>query len=826
MLRFNFTLAFLIAFLAITSHAQSPAFTYQGKLNDNGIAANGTYEMQFTLFSDTSENPIGANTINNVTVSNGIFTVQLAFGSTAFDGNLRFLEIAVRPAGSQNPFTILAPRQQILSAPYSIRSSSAALADVAADSIKLGGIPASGFIQNSTTQQSTSNFNISGDGTLGGDLSANTVNSSTDYSIGNIPVLRVPGTANTFVGVNTGSANTTGTNNTLVGNSAGQSNTTGIRNSFVGTSAGKLNTTGKSNSFFGALAGANNVAGSDNAFFGDGAGFKNTANTNSFFGSNSGANNTSGFANSFFGYASGNANTTGDGNAFFGYFAGSDSTACCNSFFGSGSGGFNTTGAGNSFFGYISGGANTTGANNSFFGFQAGNGNTTAANNSFFGYKAGAVNSTGIWNSFFGSQSGQANTTGNFNSFFGYNAGAANTTAINNSFFGQGAGFKNTTGQDNTFVGNGSGQNNTTAGNNSFVGSLAGFNNTTGANNTFFGFNAGNVNNGGSANTFIGVNAGIANVGSSNNTFLGANAGNTNLTGSGNTFLGANSDGATLITNAAAIGEKAYVGQSNSLVLGSINGVNGATSDTNVGIGTSTPQTKLYVKDNTDISLTVESTSANGSGIQLYNNNGFNSRHWLINSNHSLSFIDKDAAADNQLKLIITTTSAGAGITNNTNGFFYGDFGTEGRMRVGKLTGTGSNLSSLCVDLNGTLELCSSSIRYKKDIKPFSSGLALLNKLNPVTFRWKTDNVEDLGFVAEEVEKAEPLLASYNKEGEIQGVKYDRISAVLVNAVKEQQTQIKEQQEQIKQQQQQIDALKKLVCAGNKEADVCREPQQ
>jgi hypothetical protein len=37
--------------------------------------------------------------------------------------------------------------------------------------------------------------------------------------------------------------------------------------------------------------------------------------------------------------------------------------------------------------------------------------------------------------------------------------------------------------------------------------------------------------------------------------------------------------------------------QSNSLVLGSINGVGGATSDTNVGIGTNAPRHKLEVKN-------------------------------------------------------------------------------------------------------------------------------------------------------------------------------------------------------------------------------------
>jgi hypothetical protein len=75
---------------------------------------------------------------------------------------------------------------------------------------------------------------------------------------------------------------------------------------------------------------------------------------------------------------------------------------------------------------------------------------------------------------------------------------------------------------------------------------------------------------------------------------------NANQTGASDTFLGANSgpgvDGTTTpINNATAIGANAVVGESNALVLGSINGVNGATSSVNVGIGTATPQTTLDV---------------------------------------------------------------------------------------------------------------------------------------------------------------------------------------------------------------------------------------
>jgi hypothetical protein len=48
------------------------------------------------------------------------------------------------------------------------------------------------------------------------------------------------------------------------------------------------------------------------------------------------------------------------------------------------------------------------------------------------------------------------------------------------------------------------------------------------------------------------------------------------------------------------------------------------------------------------------------------------------------------------------------------------------------------------------------------------------------------------------------------------------MSAVFVNAFKEQETKIEQQQLQIKQQQSQIDGLKKLVCMDHSTAIVCQ----
>lgn len=61
-----------------------------------------------------------------------------------------------------------------------------------------------------------------------------------------------------------------------------------------------------------------------------------------------------------------------------------------------------------------------------------------------------------------------------------------------------------------------------------------------------------------------------------------------------------------------------------------------------------------------------------------------------------------------------------------------------------------------------------------------------------------------------------------HKDGQVEGVKYDRIGVVLLNAVKEQQTQIETQARQLEDQKLLIEELKKLVCASNPNAAVCK----
>jgi pectin methylesterase-like acyl-CoA thioesterase len=96
-------------------------FTYQGRLASSGSPANGLFDLVFTLFDDPSTGTVVSTpvTLTNQTVTGGLFTVTLDFGSSSFDGNARYMGIAVRQSGG-GPYTALAPRQPITPAPYAL----------------------------------------------------------------------------------------------------------------------------------------------------------------------------------------------------------------------------------------------------------------------------------------------------------------------------------------------------------------------------------------------------------------------------------------------------------------------------------------------------------------------------------------------------------------------------------------------------------------------------------------------------------------------------------------------------------------------------------
>ena len=110
-------LAFLFIGLAGHSIAQSAGntITYQGQLMLEGSPAEGSTDMVFRLYdAQSGGEQIGSTlTRNGVNVSSGLFSVSLNFGSGAFDGSQRWLEIEVEGAA-------LSPRQAVSATPYAL----------------------------------------------------------------------------------------------------------------------------------------------------------------------------------------------------------------------------------------------------------------------------------------------------------------------------------------------------------------------------------------------------------------------------------------------------------------------------------------------------------------------------------------------------------------------------------------------------------------------------------------------------------------------------------------------------------------------------------
>lgn len=98
------------------------SWTYQGKLMNAGNPQTSPVDLRFRLFDSATllTGQVGADLFAlNLTPADGAFTTELNFGATAFNGNRRWVEIAVKTAGS-GTYTTLFPRQEVMAAPYSL----------------------------------------------------------------------------------------------------------------------------------------------------------------------------------------------------------------------------------------------------------------------------------------------------------------------------------------------------------------------------------------------------------------------------------------------------------------------------------------------------------------------------------------------------------------------------------------------------------------------------------------------------------------------------------------------------------------------------------
>ena len=658
---------------------------------------------------------------------------------------------------------------------------------------------------------------------------------------------------------------------------AGQANTTGSNNSFYGIDAGYSNTTGGTNAFFGNAAGRSNTTGSANALFGSGAGYANTTGIyNAFFGSNAGSATTTGSANSFVGKSSGEANTTGFSNAFFGTDAGVANTeGGSNSFIGRNAGGANTTGSSNSFLGLSAGAANTTGSNNTILGYAANVGSgaldfataiganavVTTSNTVALGRANGAdtvqipgnLNLTGTFTGNFNANSITSGTlgtarggtglssagiagsylrsdgtnwassalqavdipAGSGNYIQNQNAGAQSASNFNISGSGvignrlgvgissPGALIHVVGSQPVTVIGNGTNADEAVGVFGGKGGSTSGSSGTTAGRGASIFFEAGN---GGDV-----INAGGNSVGGEGGSIFlnpgsGGIGGNLSPGESGKVFVSGKltADSYEIDENRIVFGDA-----NNNTAIGFDAGQSVSTGVDNTFLGRLSGSTNSSGNRNTFIGSTAGQANASG------NNNtalGYNAN---VNSG-GLSF----ATAIGSNAIVTTSNTILLGRSSGADGVSVPGELTTGTLVIQNV-GTIAGINSLCVTAANLVKLCSSSLRYKNNVKTFSPGLSFIDRLRPISYDWKDGGMKDVGFGAEDVAKINPRFVTYNDKGEVEGVKYDRLSVTFVNAFKEQQTQIEALQQQIKEQKTEIDAFKELICSQNPAAKVC-----
>jgi hypothetical protein len=420
---------------------------------------------------------------------------------------------------------------------------------------------------------------------------------------------------------------------------------------------------------------------------------------------------------------------------------------------------------------------------NAFLGF-AGNTTMTGTGNAASGFQALLYNTTGTDNTASGFQALYSNTTGGGNTASGYGALYSNTTGTYGTASGFAALVNNTTGFGNTASGFQALVNNTTGGNNTASGFQALQGNTTGAGNTASGSSTLWYSNGNN-NTATGTGALHYNSTGNNNTGVGFEAGSmvdgSTMTANNNTFLGASTSMSTgNLTNATAIGANAEVAESNALVLGSVNGVNGATANTNVGIGTTAPLVTLH--------------------LDLLDNGGAGASDSLLMGNpvtRGLELSDGQFGVGNGPGMNIS--SFGVPLFINYSGQNTVINGNGGKVGIGITTP--SNLLSLVPGGGPAIAdgwSTYSSRRWKTNIQTLPDALAKVEKLRGVSYDLKASGKHEIGVIAEEVGDVVPEVVSYEENGkDARGVDYSRLTALLIEAVKQQQRVVKQQQREI-----------------------------
>jgi hypothetical protein len=142
--------------------------------------------------------------------------------------------------------------------------------------------------------------------------------------------------------------------------------------------------------------------------------------------------------------------------------------------------------------------------------------------------------------------------------------------------------------------------------------------------------------------------------------------------------------------------------------------------------------------------------------------------------------------------------------TGSTN---FGDSFDDRHSFTGSVNITGSTTVNGYLNVsqhhtvNGTINAITfievSTLNLKKNIKPQFNELNNVLKLRPVDFTWKDTNINDKGFIAEEVNEIYPEFVFKDSLQNVVGMNYSKLVSVLVKSVQELHEIIKKQDEEL-----------------------------
>lgn len=210
------------------------------------------------------------------------------------------------------------------------------------------------------------------------------------------------------------------------------------------------------------------------------------------------------------------------------------------------------------------------------------------------------------------------------------------------------------------------------------------------------------------------------------------------------------------------------------------------TAITNLSLGNATNNPSFTFLGTGTITFGGGTTSAFGGGFRNVTVTGGSAAQTVNGINLSAANTVGVVANATQVGTWTTTTLTINAALNAPN------LATSSAATTGTLcwtTGTG------LVNVDTTTTCLLSSRRYKQDINPLNSGLAKVMQLRPVSYELRpqfdpTHLGQQVGLIAEEVDRVDPRLVSREADGSAHAVRYQQLTAVLVQAIQDQQHQI------------------------------------